>query len=433
MVWHLLLPKQPTPLQLLLSKQLAPLLQQPLLVLSVCQYLLHQLKLHLLLDGKNRPTERTYFVRDEVTKTEILCLLAVHRHQSVRDVSSLVDLLPLLFPDSEIASGVKLHKTKVSYGISYGLAPYFKEQLRETLLKCDMFAVGFDESLNKVSQNQQMDLVVRFWHPDKNEVCTRCLTSVFLGKSAATDILIAFQNGLTGFDLKKMVQSMASFVELFLTEFQGNKPLTPFLYSKLYLLVKYLLQRFVKPSVLNSSNAFSMYKINLNDKQNLLKVEYVDIGFATKAAFKKCKNVSSSDVEFFRSQCLVFMEGIVVKLLEKSPLSYSFTRSMSCLVPQKIASDDALANKRLSAALTYLTELNRMSGDTADAISRKYKNLIGENVVKQQIKLFNKEDRLDHFWVRLIDSRLGYANLLSFIKLICILFHGNASLERGFL
>ncbi|KAG8171120.1 hypothetical protein JTE90_015572 [Oedothorax gibbosus] len=157
--------------------------------------------------GKNKPTERTYFVRDEVTKTEVLlCLLAVHRHQSVWDVSSLVDLLPLLFPDSEIASGVKLHKTKVSYGITYGLAPYFKEQLRETLLQCDMFAVGFDESLNKVSQNQQMDLVVRFWHPDKNEVCTRYLTSVFLGKSAVTDILIAFQNGLTGFDLKKMVQ-----------------------------------------------------------------------------------------------------------------------------------------------------------------------------------------------------------------------------------
>lgn len=100
--------------------------------------------------GKNRPTERTYFVKDEVTKTEILlCLLAVHRHQSVRDVSSLVDLLPLLFPDSEIASGIKLHKTKVSYGITYGLAPYFKEQLRETLLQCDRFAVGFDESLIK--------------------------------------------------------------------------------------------------------------------------------------------------------------------------------------------------------------------------------------------------------------------------------------------
>lgn len=546
----------------------------------------------------NRPTDRTYFVKDEVTKTEILmCLLAVHRHQSVRDVSTLVDLLPSLFPDSQIASKVKLQKTKVSYGIIYGLAPFFKEQLREILLQCDMFAVGFDESLNKVSQNQQMDLVVRFWHPDKNEVCTRYLASVFLDKAAATDILVAFQNGLTGFDLKKMVQvsmdgpnvnkafyshlsttltencepddpklinfgtcglhtvhlafktgckntnweivsflralynlfknvpsrradfikitgsnlfpkkfcairwvenatvakraieilpavqlyvkeieqlkkdlkshpkpkttinvpqcnsyqtvkdciqdkligcklvffqSMASFVEPFLTEFQGNNPLTPFLYSSLHLLIQNLLQRFVKTNILNSPKPFSIYKIDLDDKQNLMKVEDVDIGFATKAAFKKCTNVSNKDFHLFRTQCLVFMKSIVIKLLEKSPLAYSFTRSMSCLDPQILASNEALANTRLSSALTHLTGLNRISGDKADAILREYKSLISQNVVKQKIKEFNKEERLDHFWVKLIDSRSGYANLLSFIKLICILFHGNASLERGF-
>lgn len=225
---------------------------------------------------------------------------------------------------------------------------------------------------------------------------------------------------------------MASFVEPFLTEFQGNKPLTPFLYSSLYLLIQNLLQRFVKANILNSPKPFSIYKIDLEDKQNLMKVEDVDLGFATKAAFKKCKQFSTKDVQLFRTECLVFMKSIVVKLLEKSPLIYSFTRSMSCLDPQILASNEALANTRLSSALTHLTELNRISGDKSDAILRDYKNLIDQNVVKHKIKEFNKEERLDHFWVRLIDSRSGYANLLSFIKLICILFHGNASLERGF-
>jgi hypothetical protein len=40
--------------------------------------------------------------------------------------------------------------------------------------------------------------------------------------------------------------------------------------------------------------------------------------------------------------------------------------------------------------------------------------------------------RIDRFWMDMIGGRRGFDNLKFFIRLVCILFHGNADLERGF-
>ena len=69
----------------------------------------------------------------------------------------------------------------------HGLAPYFQRQLVNKIQQCEHIVVGFDESLNKVAQRQQMDLNVRFWNNETNEVETRYLTSEFLGRSSAMD------------------------------------------------------------------------------------------------------------------------------------------------------------------------------------------------------------------------------------------------------
>lgn len=55
-----------------------------------------------------------------------------------------------MFPDSSIASSMKLKKDKISYGITYGLAPHFKKPLINSVKTCESFIVGFDETLKKV-------------------------------------------------------------------------------------------------------------------------------------------------------------------------------------------------------------------------------------------------------------------------------------------
>jgi len=53
-----------------------------------------------------------------------------------------------------------------------------------------------------------MDLVVRFWNQEKNEVATRYLTSIFLGHATSDDLLQAFTSALSRQNLyiKRMLQ-----------------------------------------------------------------------------------------------------------------------------------------------------------------------------------------------------------------------------------
>ena len=63
----------------------------------------------------------------------------------------------------------------------------------------------FNKSLNKVSQNEQMDLVVCFSNSLSHQVLSIYLGSVFMGKSTAVDILQKFLEWINKLDLIKLV------------------------------------------------------------------------------------------------------------------------------------------------------------------------------------------------------------------------------------
>ena len=65
-----------------------------------------------------------------------------------------------MFPDSDIASSFKMQKDKAAYVVTYGLCPFFQDQVSDIVRKCKFFSISFDESLNKVSQKGQMDIVI---------------------------------------------------------------------------------------------------------------------------------------------------------------------------------------------------------------------------------------------------------------------------------
>lgn len=134
------------------------------------------------------------------------CLETVMCHKSLRAAEKDLTVMRRMFFDSQIASTVQLGRDKISYTILFGIAPYFKSDLEETLQRVSFVVVGFDESLNKTTKNQQMDLNIRFWDDAKNQVVTRYLTSKFLGRSRAVDLLAAFKEGLGEVPLSKLLQ-----------------------------------------------------------------------------------------------------------------------------------------------------------------------------------------------------------------------------------
>lgn len=145
----------------------------------------------------------------EVIKAEILWALSrVKCHNSSRSAEFEGNLFPTMFPDSMIVKKFAIKKDKLSYIITYGLALYYQNELVKGVLNASCYAISIDESLNKISCQAQMDIIVRFWNDTANKLCTRYLTSLFLEKCNAENMHSALITALNNFGLKlgKIIQ-----------------------------------------------------------------------------------------------------------------------------------------------------------------------------------------------------------------------------------
>lgn len=524
-----------------------------------------------------------YLVKDAVTRAEIRWALSgVMSHSSLRASGNAAELFKLMFPDSDIASKFSMGKDKCAYVVTYGLGPFFKQQLVDVVTSCSFYAISFDESLNKVAQKGQMDIVVRFWSETNQEVATRYLTSTFLGHSTSSDLLQAFTDAIVGnkMDLSKMIHvasdgpnvnlkfarelkehlrgdpdsaeffdigtcslhiihgayknahnkcgwkvqdflralyylfkdfpsrrddyvtasksevfplpfcgirwvensdviqrayeilpnvskyiaavqkkppasatfqkvstaikedkmlsaklgflhSIASQLETYLIKYQSNKPLLPFVYSDLYLLMRSLLTRFIKPDVMSTvKDASKLLSLDVRNTKHHKVIHDIDIGFAASSV---CKTASGQDVLQFKHECRSFLECLCTRLLEKCPLKYRLVKGATCLSPQVMLGSSELRQSRITVALEVFVEAKRISAAGADTVKREYMELCEKDFVKNKLKVFSvTKDRLDHALNEIVQSEGSDIALQNFMKQILVIFHGNAAVERSF-
>ena len=99
-------------------------------------------------------------MRKEQHKAEILwALKSVMSHFSYSSACDVVDVFRAMFPDSNIAQGMSCGPLKLSYLITFGIAPYFEQVLVEDLKKAPCFVLSFDESLNTELHEEQMHIL----------------------------------------------------------------------------------------------------------------------------------------------------------------------------------------------------------------------------------------------------------------------------------
>lgn len=131
----------------------------------------------------------------------------------------------------------------------------------------------------------------------------------------------------------------------------------------------------------------------------------------------------------FKKDCVAFVKACCQKVVERSPLKYKLTRGASCLDPTFALSPEA-GPKRLTLALEVLSEQQWMTGLQAERAHRSYIEVCSSSLNQEKLKNFDtKEQRLDVLWPDLCSH--DHKELLSFIKFILCLFHGNANVERG--
>ncbi|KAH8008727.1 hypothetical protein HPB51_003374 [Rhipicephalus microplus] len=115
-------------------------------------------------------------------------------------------IFPLMFPTSEVAAKAQLGKDKVDYTICYGIALYFRNMLLSSLVNVPYLVVCFGEALNKVTQKQQMDVLIRYWDAADYSVKTRYLTFCFMGHTCAEDLASAFRQAVEKIKGSKILQ-----------------------------------------------------------------------------------------------------------------------------------------------------------------------------------------------------------------------------------
>ena len=127
-------------------------------------------------------TLKLYVHTDEVLKSEeIWATQVASSNSSFRSCDQIQETFAAMFPDSHIPADIKLSRTKVSYLLTDGMGPHFRQELIKDLCqsgsKCSLH---FDET-TQAQVKKQMDLRLRYWSFLHNEVWCRYYKSLFFG------------------------------------------------------------------------------------------------------------------------------------------------------------------------------------------------------------------------------------------------------------
>jgi hypothetical protein len=116
----------------------------------------------------------------QTSEAEIIWILKmVMSNMSFRSCDNFIQVLQRMLPGTQTLQQMSLGRDKASYSVQFGLAPYFHDRLMDCVNKAPVYVVCFDESLNKVTQEKQMDCHVRYYDCATYQVTTRFITSFF--------------------------------------------------------------------------------------------------------------------------------------------------------------------------------------------------------------------------------------------------------------
>jgi len=227
----------------------------------------------------------------------------------------------------------------------------------------------------------------------------------------------------------------------FLVHYQCDKPMLPFLGDDLFNIIRSLMMRFIKADVgVTLSTPQKVLKLDVTKKENQSPTDKVKIGAACEEALKenlRSKKMSERAVMDFRAECKEVMIVLVSKLTEKSPLKYNLVRHASCLDPRKIVSNRAHCLKQMDLMLKVLADCNKITLDECDTVNSQYTHFL-DMIVPQyhsefrDFKPYEDDARVDVLLYERLNNAQDYNKLWHVVKMVLLVSHGQASVERGF-
>lgn len=228
-------------------------------------------------------------------------------------------------------------------------------------------------------------------------------------------------------------------IQPFLTLYQSDAPMIPFLASDLFDVLKSLMAAVIKEDVMTkASTPAKLCDIDVMDAQQQRHYKKVDIGFSASKIVKKLlqdKKISELREMEFRESAKKFIITVVTKLLDKSPLQYSLVRNMSCLDPRKMATKQGDCKAKMERILTILVQANHFPEDECDEVNKEFRIYLDE-VVPADMSRFTdfkpSESRVDTLLYNTMAGNPTFIHLWKVVQQLLLLSHGQATVERGF-
>lgn len=162
----------------------------------------------------------------------------------------------------------------------------------------------------------------------------------------------------------------------FLTKFQTDEPVLPFLAKDLADLLKSLLRRFVKRELLQDLTPLKLTKVDVSDEENWVSPMHAEIGLGAETVIKALQSKSGSrvgelSVLTFRRECMQGLVNMVRKLQEKSPLKFPVVRHIACLDPTKMNRDPEWCIAKMKSIVQTFLQGKQLAGGVS-AGKKKY-------------------------------------------------------------
>ncbi|XP_042290428.1 uncharacterized protein LOC121912386 [Thunnus maccoyii] len=151
----------------------------------------------------------------------------------------------------------------------------------------------------------------------------------------------------------------------FLTTYQTDQPMMPFLVNDLADLMKCILWHFIKREVLLDISPLQLARIDVGDKRNWVHPKEVNSGFGAESTLKELQRQEKTGelraLEFKRD-CIKVMSTILQKVQDKSPLKYPTVRQLACLDPRKMFSDPEWCQGKMRNLVQRFLHDKQLSG-----------------------------------------------------------------------
>ncbi|XP_029931653.1 uncharacterized protein LOC115376306 [Myripristis murdjan] len=196
--------------------------------------------------------------------------------------------------------------------------------------------------------------------------------------------------------------------QLFLSKYQTDALMIPFLGRDLEDLIRSLLRRFIKQDVQVDVSPVKLVKLDVTDQKLWVSPKQVDIGMGATAVLKGMPGSQSGgserDVFQFMRDSQSALSKICQNILLECPLKYPADRNMMCLDPQK--------TRQVPAK------------NEGDEIAQQFQKFLFTEARGEDFMAFGALDgksRVDSFLHKAMN---GYAVLWSFVEKLLLLSHG---------